>query len=95
MVKWWIGETIIYLLLLLLCAQLIPEYPFCPYYTDTGEFEMNYTGAHINGNPSVVLSLDTDGLDVDSLLQIYPAVSVLDSLTFWAVIEREISEESN
>ena len=79
----------------MLCAQLIPDHPFCPYYTDTGEFEMNYTGAHINGNPSVVLTLDTDELDVDSLLQIYPAVCVVDSLTFWNVIERENEPNNN
>ena len=81
-----------WILLAILLLQVVPDHPFCPYYADDGEFVMNYTGIRAYGTPTTVLTLDTDSLDMDSLLLLYPGVAVVDSFTFWSVIEREFNE---
>jgi len=74
------------IILLLMTLQL----PLTPYIGVDGNFYANYTGQCTESEPSVVFINAADSLDVDSLLELYPCVSILDSLAFTSFVESRI-----
>jgi hypothetical protein len=68
--------------------------PLTPYLDVEGSFYPNYTGECVYGNPALVFTNAVDSLDVDSLLEIYNGVLVLDSLSFVGIITQKLEEHA-
>jgi len=69
-------------LLLILSTLLGLEKAFVPYLDTVGQFHPNYTGQCVEGTPLIGYTLIGDSLGIDSLLEIYPSVVLMDSLAF-------------
>jgi hypothetical protein len=64
--------------------------PFVPYIDTEGIFYANYTGMIVEGIPNVAFTCVQDSLSLDSLLELYPCVSLMDSITFETFIEGKL-----
>lgn len=64
-----------------------------PYIDIEGNFQINYTGMCINGEPMVGFTCSEDSLNLDSLLEIYPSVSIMDSVVYYQFIELRMEED--
>ena len=78
---------LVIILLLLVGAALA-----LPYIDAEGDFYMNYTGMCTESDPTLGFVCSIDSLDLDSLLEIYPSVVVLDSLSYYQIIEMKMEE---
>ena len=63
-----------------------------PYIDIEGNFYVNYTGMCTGAEPSVGFACTEDSLDMDSLLLIYPTVSVMDSVVYGRFVEMKMGE---
>jgi hypothetical protein len=66
--------------------------PFVPYIDIEGIFYANYTGMVVEGIPNVAFTCVQDSLSLDSLLEIYPCVSLMDSIVFYNFVELRLNE---
>ena len=65
-----------------------------PFLDAEGSFYPYFTGTCVYGEPALVFTNAVDSLDVDSLLEIYNGVLVLDSLSFVEIITQKLEEHA-
>jgi hypothetical protein len=63
-----------------------------PYLDTEGNFYLNYTGRITEGEVALAFTCKEDSLNLDSLLNIYGSVSVMDSVVFYSFIEMRMND---